>query len=186
MFRGVLNLVLLFERLDFLSELLPSLEQFFPLFLTRVDRSPIQCSLEPLGALLLVLKELRQIQFALPEQLGLFLTEFLAQLASFLEEDFIVLHNFEAMFFILRKREPNRAFFSFMMCDESISLVIFKLGLSGVPGFDPGCRIRDELEADSLVILIIALEKVVVGKPLETEAIEFSIFKAASVNASIR
>ena len=86
------------------------------------------------------------------------------------------------MFFILRKREPNRAFFSFMICGESISVVIFKLGLSGFPSY----RILDELETNSMVIIIIALVKVVVGKPLETEAIEFSIYKAASVNASIR
>ena len=171
MFRRIFNLVLLFERLDLLSELLPSLEQFFPLFKTRVDRPPFQCSHEPLGALLLVLKELRhilQIQFALPDQLGLFLTEYLTQLVSFLEDDVIVFQFLEAMFLILRKREPNRACFSLMKCAETLGLVILILCLSGLPGFVPCFRIRDELEADSLVILIISLVNGVVWIPLET------------------
>ena len=74
-----------------------------------------------------------------------------------------------------------------MKCEESLCVVILVLGLSGVPGRVPGGRrIGDELKADSLVILIIALVKGVVREALETEAIEFVGFKAASVNASIR
>jgi len=171
MFRRILNLVQLFERLDLFSELFPSLEQFFPLFQTRVDRPPFQCSLEPLGAFLLVLKELRHIldiHFAIPNQLGLFLTENLAQLTSFLEDYIIIFQYLEAMLLILRKSEPNRAFLALMKCKESLGVVILILGLSGVPGCVPGCRIRDELEANSLIILIIALVEGVIGKPLET------------------
>ena len=74
-----------------------------------------------------------------------------------------------------------------MKCEESLGVVILVLGLSGVPGCVPGGRrIGDELEAHSLVILIITLVEGVVWEPLETEAIEFVCFKAASVNASIR
>ena len=82
--RRILNLVLLFELLDFHSELLPSLQDFLPLFLTRIDRPLLQCSHEPLSAFLLVFEELCHINLALPDQLGLFLTEFLLWLASFL------------------------------------------------------------------------------------------------------
>ena len=178
MFRGVFNLVQLFERQDLLSELLPSHSN-------QVDRPPFQRSHEPLGSLLLVLKELcyiLHIHFAIPNQHGLFLTEYLAQLASFLEDDIIIFQYLEAMFLILRKREPNCAFLALMKSEESLGVVILIICLSGVPG----CCIRDELEAYSLVIIIIALIKGVVGKPLETKAIEFVCFKAASVNASIR
>ena len=82
--RRILNLVLLFELLDIFSELLPSLQDFFPFFLTRVYRPLLQCSHEPLSTFLLVYEELCHINFALPDQLGLFLIEFLAQPAGFL------------------------------------------------------------------------------------------------------
>jgi hypothetical protein len=187
MLRRILNLVVLFERFDLLSELLPPLEDLPPLLLPRVYRPPPECSHEPLRAFLLVLEELRHIQLALSDQLRLLLTEYLAQLPRLLQDDVIVLQYLQAMFLVLRKCEPNRACLSLMKCKESLCVVILVLGLSGVPGCVPGCRrIGDDLEADSLVILIIALVKGVVWKALKTEAIEFVGFKAASVNASIR
>ena len=91
MFRRILNLVVLFERLYLLFELFPPLQDVSPLLLTRVDRPPSECSHEPLRAFLLILEELRHIQLALPDQLRLLLTEYLAQLPRLLQDDVIVL-----------------------------------------------------------------------------------------------
>ena len=57
----ILNLVLLSERTDFLSELARSLQDVLPLFVTRVDRSAFESIHEPLSALLFVLEELCHI-----------------------------------------------------------------------------------------------------------------------------
>jgi len=91
MFRRILNLILLFKRLHLLSELFAPLQDVSPLLLTREYRPPSQCSHEPLRAFLLFLEELRHIQLALPDQLRLLLTEYLAQLPRLLQDDVIVL-----------------------------------------------------------------------------------------------
>jgi hypothetical protein len=46
----IFNLVIQFKDFDFLFYLSPFLQEFLSLFVTRVDRSPFKCILEPLNA----------------------------------------------------------------------------------------------------------------------------------------
>ena len=98
------------EHSDFFFEFISSFHHFLHIFL-RVNWSVSQGILEPLLAIILVLKELRKISyilFAFPDELCLFLGEYLAQIACFPEDYRIVLQYLEAVFLISRKREPNQ------------------------------------------------------------------------------
>lgn len=85
------------ESLDFFPENAGSLQEVFSLFVSRVDRPPFECIHEPFSALLFVFEELCHIKSTLNYLLALFLLEFLANLASFIEHNIIVYLNEKAM-----------------------------------------------------------------------------------------
>ena len=93
----ILNIVFQSESLDFLNELAPSLQDFIPFFLTRVDRSSFQRRPQPVSALHFVLEELCHIKCALNDLLGLLLVESLAILVRLIEAYLIIWLNIKAM-----------------------------------------------------------------------------------------